>query len=152
MEKPERERCKYFEGNEERDGCSAPLCPLQLHPIRKWFADEEICRSRKYQSLPWVKKQKKIASLELTADDEYFDNEILDSIKSITKTLQGVNPDLQDGKEKWLNQRKEKRAEVAEKRRNNKATNGKKSPTPRVQGRTKNGKTHGYTNRGDNNC
>jgi hypothetical protein len=41
--------------------CSAPLCPLDIRlKKRVWYADEDVCRSRKYGLNRWVKKQRSI--------------------------------------------------------------------------------------------
>jgi hypothetical protein len=102
--------------------CSAPLCPLadNLKDLVS-YPDEEICRARKFQSLPWIKKQKRIAKLGLTIDDGFFTVEMLNSIRAITKNLKGADPSDFDSGAKWLKQRAEKRAMVSQKRRNNKA-------------------------------
>jgi len=41
--------------------CSAPLCPLDTGlKHRVWYADEDVCRSRKYGQHRWIKKQRSI--------------------------------------------------------------------------------------------
>jgi len=88
-----------------------------------FYGDEQICRVRKFQSLPWIKKQKRIARLGLTIDDGYFSHRMLTSIRAVTKNLKGADPDDFDSEEKWLKQRLEKRATVSQRRWNNKASN-----------------------------
>jgi hypothetical protein len=41
--------------------CSAPLCPFDIRlKKRVWYADEDVCRSRKYGQHRWIKKQRSI--------------------------------------------------------------------------------------------
>jgi hypothetical protein len=41
--------------------CSAPLCPLDTGlKHRIWYADEDVCRSRKNGQHRWIKKQRSI--------------------------------------------------------------------------------------------
>jgi len=105
--------------------CSAPLCPLDPSSLANgvFYGDEEICRARKFQSLPWIKKQKKIAKLGLSVDDGFFTVKMLTAIRTITKNLKGADPDDFDSEEKWLKQRLEKRVRVSQKRGNNKSGN-----------------------------
>ena len=47
--------CTLFEN------CHAPLCPLDPASLKGvWYADEEICRSRAYANLPWIRGQRKM--------------------------------------------------------------------------------------------
>ena len=103
--------------------CEAPLCPLQENAMiyGVWYADEKICRARKFQSLAWVKRQKRIARLGLTADDGFFSVKMLESLNRTTKSLRGADPDDFNSEAKWLKQRAGKRATVSQKRRNSKA-------------------------------
>jgi len=113
--------CPHF------DTCSSPLCPLA--PNLKdliCYPDEEICRARKFQSLPWIKKQKRIAKLGLTVDDGFFTVTMLNAIQVVTKNLKGADPSDFGSEAKWLKQRAEKRAMVSQKRRNNKAKQNQK--------------------------
>lgn len=110
------EQCKLFEE------CEALLCPLDENSKKHgfWYADEDICRARKFQGLPWVKKQKRIAKLGLTCDDGFFTVEMLEAIQAVTRNLKGADPDDFGSEEKWLKHRAEKRAMVSKKRRNKK--------------------------------
>lgn len=119
------EKCGLFEG------CDAPLCPLQQNTLEGglWYPDEEICRARKFQSLPWIKKQKRIAKLGLTPDDGFLPVSMLTAIQVVTKNLKGADPDDFESEAKWLKQRAEKRATVSQKRGNTKAGKGKKLVT-----------------------
>jgi len=112
--------CPQFEA-----GCSAPLCPLDPSSLANgvFYGDEEICRGKKFQSVPWIRTQKKIARLGLTINDGYFSHKMLTSIRAVTKNLEGADPDDVDSEEKWLKERLEKRATVSQKRGNNKASN-----------------------------
>jgi len=41
--------------------CSAPLCPLDIRlKKRVWYADEDVCRSRKHGKNRWIRKQRSI--------------------------------------------------------------------------------------------
>jgi len=106
------------------EDCEAPLCPLQENTLEGalWYADEEICRARKFQSLLWIQKQKRIAKLGLSVDDGFFSLKMVNSIRAITKNLKGADPNNFNSEEKWLKQRLEKRAMVSQKRGDNKAT------------------------------
>lgn len=112
--------CRQFEL-----GCSAPLCPLDPSSLANgvFYGDEQICRARKFQNLPWIRNQKKIARLGLTIDDGFFTVKMLSSIGAVTKNLKGADPDDFDSEEKWLKERLQKRATVSQKRGNNKAMN-----------------------------
>jgi len=72
-----------------------PLRPLQQNTLERgvWYADEGICRARRFQSLPWVKKQKRIAKLGLRVDGGFFTIRMLDCIQVITRNLKGADPD-----------------------------------------------------------
>jgi len=107
------------------EGCSAPLCSLDEDSLHCgiWYPDEEICRVRKFQSLPWIRKQRRIAKLRLSVDDGFFTVKMLTAIWTITKNLKGADPDDFDSEEKWLKQRLEKRVRVSQKRGNNKSGN-----------------------------
>lgn len=95
------EQCRLFET------CEAPLCPLDKTSIEHavWYPDEEICRARKFQSLPWIQKQKRIAKLGLTWEDGFFTVKMLKTIQVVTKSLKGADPDDFGSEEKWLKQR-----------------------------------------------
>jgi len=45
------------------EGCSAPICPLDPQSLELgiWLPDEPICRSKKYGTAKWIKRQRKIA-------------------------------------------------------------------------------------------
>jgi len=87
MENIEHINCPKFEG------CSAALCPLadNLRDLI-WYPDEDICIARKFQILPWVKKQKTIAKAK-APEDRYFTVEMLGAIKQVRKGIEGVSPD-----------------------------------------------------------
>ena len=84
--------CRYFES------CDAPLCPLDPDiDKRTWFADEPICKCRKFAKLLWRKNQRKIAKV---ADFEtgYFTKKILNKRMTVRKGIKGLNPDLPPAK------------------------------------------------------
>jgi len=107
------------------ENCDAPLCPLDPSSLANgvFYGDEEICRAKKFQSVRWIRTQKKIAKLGLTVDDGFFTVGMLTSIRAVTKNLKGADPDDFDSEQKWLRHRLEKRATVSQKRGNNKASN-----------------------------
>ena len=96
MNKPQD--CKYFAV------CSASLCPLDenLHK-RTWYPSEPICRCRCFQSLLWLRKQKRIAKV-TDENAGYFDHEMLNRNFRVSKGLKGLNPDKEENpqKQRWL--------------------------------------------------
>ena len=84
----------------------APLCPLQ-EPFLKttiWYGDEQICQSENFQNVSWVKKQKMISELGLTAEDGFFTIRMLNTLRAISKNITGANPDDPNAETKWLKQ------------------------------------------------
>jgi hypothetical protein len=95
-----KEKCKYC--NE----CNAPICPLDAESLNNslWYSDEDICKVKKFNTLFWVSRQKKIKFLSITPDT-YFTTEMLSRKFRMGKKLKGLDPDG-DAKtelEKWLN-------------------------------------------------
>jgi hypothetical protein len=95
----------------------------------RWYADEQICKAKKFQNLPWIRKQKRIARLGLAVDDGFFTVRMLNSIQAtaITKNLKGADSDYLISELKWLEQRAEKRASAEQKKRSGKAAQSKVS-------------------------
>lgn len=94
------------------DDCESPLCPLDATSLEFgiWFGDEAICRAKHYQSLDWVKAQKRIAKLRLGADDGFFNVAMLAAVKQPRPGLKGLNPDMEIGQSKnaekrWIAQK-----------------------------------------------
>jgi hypothetical protein len=120
--------CNLFELCETPE---APLCPMRQTTVEhgRWYADEQICKARKFQNLPWIRKQKRIAGLGLTVDDGFFTVRMLNSIQAtaITKNLKGADPDYLISELNWLEQRAEKRASAEQKTRSRKAAPSKVS-------------------------
>jgi hypothetical protein len=85
----------------------APLCPLQEHTIRYgiWYPDEAICRAKRFQEVPWIKKQKQIAKRKLSADDGFFTVRMLNALRVLPKEIKGANPDDPNPEETWFNER-----------------------------------------------
>lgn len=83
-----------------------------------WYGNEPICRSKKFQDLPWVKKQRKIASLKLAEDDGYFTVRMLNSLHqaAITRKLEGANPSATDPEAEWQSKFSQKRTMATTKR------------------------------------
>jgi hypothetical protein len=96
----EKDKCKLFES------CSAPLCPIDEESLRVgiWYSDEEVCKLREYQSLPWIKMQKKIAKVK-ARPDRYFTLSMLKRNCVVKRGIEGLDPD----KEKRENARQLKR-------------------------------------------
>lgn len=120
--------CNLFELCETPE---APLCPMRQTTVEhgRWYADEQICKARKFQNLPWIRKQKRIARLGLTVHDGFFTVRMLNSIQvtAITKNLKGADPDYLISELNWLGQRAEKRASAEQKTRSRKAAQSKVS-------------------------
>jgi len=87
-ERTEKIECQKFEE------CSATLCPLDEISMSGgiWYSDEEICQARKFQRLPWVKKQKLVVKAG-ASNDKYFTVEMLENKKQIRKGIEGIDPD-----------------------------------------------------------
>jgi hypothetical protein len=92
--------CKYFEG------CSAPICPIDAGAAQAvWFADEPVCR---LHDLPeWVKRQRKIAKICVSATAGFFTLPMLERRCVIGKKITGIDPDATGAERKiaeedWL--------------------------------------------------
>ncbi len=96
--------CNLFEPCESPE---APLCPLQQESVADgiWYGNEPICRSKKFQEFPWIKKQRKIASLKLAEDAGYFTTRMLNCLhmSAITSKLRGADPNSPEPEKEWLN-------------------------------------------------
>ena len=114
--------CRLFEG------CESPLCPLQENTVQYgiWYADEGICKARKFQKLPWVIRQKRIVKQGLTYEDGYFNVRMLEAIQAVTKGLKGADPDDVKSENRWFLERVKMRERVSQKRAYNKASKEKK--------------------------
>lgn len=94
------ENCKHW------DVCSAPICPLDTKKNLQgycWYADEEICRSREFSGLAWIRNQKKIAK-RTKDNNKYFNFEMLNRNCRITKGIIGLDPEKDEIPQlkKWL--------------------------------------------------
>jgi len=89
--------------------CSSPLCPRDQISLKEgiWYPDEEICRSRHYGNLPWIRAQRKIARV---AASGYFTVEMLTRLVVIRKGIVGLDPNLPEEPQlrAWLQKRAEK--------------------------------------------
>ncbi len=114
--------CNLFEECQTPD---APLCPIQENTVRHgiWYADEPICRAKKFQNLSWIKKQKLISKQKLKLDDGFFTVRMLNELQVIPQSLRGADPSDCDAEAKWLNERAERRLMHSRRRVNNKAAN-----------------------------
>lgn len=87
--------------------CTAQLCPLEADLVHHlWYPDEEVCRSRKFSGLSWLKTQKKIAKLKLNPDIGYFTVDMLELIDRVSRGIKGAHPDKPHSKDRWIEQRK----------------------------------------------
>jgi len=85
--------------------CSAPLCPLDRASLLNgiWYPDEEICRSRAFGNLAWIRQQGKIAKC-ASRTDRYFHPEMLQRNCIVKKGIAGLDPDEVEKPQlqKWL--------------------------------------------------
>ena len=80
--------CTLFEN------CHAPLCPLDPASLKGvWYADEEICRSRAYANLPWIRGQRKIGRVRVKG---YFTLEMLRRNCIVKKGIAGLDSDSEE--------------------------------------------------------
>ena len=102
--------CTLFES------CFAPLCPLDPASLKGiWYADEEICRSRTYASLPWIRGQRKIGRVGARG---YFTLEMLQRNCIVKKGIAGLDPDAVEEPQlqRWLADHPERRGMSEEKK------------------------------------
>ena len=76
---------------EECGAPDAPLCPVQEKTLKNgiWYADEPICQAERYQHLPWIKKQRQIASMKLKAEDGFFTIRMLSALQVVPRNIKG---------------------------------------------------------------
>jgi hypothetical protein len=73
------------------EDCLAPLCPLDPSSLKGiWYADEEICRSRTYRNLAWIRGQRKIGRVRAGG---YFTLEMLRRNCIVKKGIAGLDSD-----------------------------------------------------------
>ena len=105
--------CNLFEPCESPE---APLCPLQIESVVHgiWYGNEPICRSKKFQKISWIKKQKKIANLRLTEEAGYFTIRMLDNLhtNAITSKLKGADSNSLEPEEDWLRNQKKNQYQI----------------------------------------
>lgn len=104
--------CPQFES------CSAPLCPLDLIDNAAWSPDEEICAGHNYSTLPWVRRQRKIAR-KVRNKDYFFTIDMLNQNCTLTVATEGIDPDANLAATKtlvktWLKKHPEKKAKTKE--------------------------------------
>jgi hypothetical protein len=98
-------QCRLYET------CLAPLCPLDRCSLNGiWYCDEEICRSRTYGNLPWIRAQRKIAKVKAGG---YFTLEMLNDIRTARKGMTGLDPneDEKSQLQRWLDLHEKKRSD-----------------------------------------
>jgi hypothetical protein len=102
--------CTLFES------CHAPLCPLDAASLKGvWYADEEICRSRTYANLPWVRGQRKIGRVGARG---YFTLEMLRINCIVKRGIAGLDADAEEEPQlrRWLADHPERRGMSEEKK------------------------------------
>ena len=97
------------------ESCSAPICPM-FGSSGIWFPDEEICTSRNYSALPWIKRQRKI-SRKVRNKDFLFTYEMLNHNCIVTVATEGLDPDADFADtetlvKRWLKKHSEKKAKT----------------------------------------
>ncbi len=86
-----RKMCPKYEG------CSAPLCPLDVNSLQNiiWYPDEEICKFKPFGGLLFIRNQRKIANK--TGDvTKYFTYDMLNRKFIIKKGITGLDPDKEE--------------------------------------------------------
>jgi len=104
-------QCRLYET------CLAPLCPLDRCSLNGiWYSDEEICRSRTYGNLPWIKAQRKIARVKAGG---YFTLEMLNDIRTARKGMTGLDPneDEKSQLQRWIDLHEKKRSDRGKRRK-----------------------------------
>lgn len=95
---PETECSKY-------EHCTAPLCPLaEGLEHHCWYPSEPICSSRRFTALPWVRRQRRIAALQID-DGAFFTVAMLKSLHRVGKRTTGADPDAPNSEAAWLRRR-----------------------------------------------
>ena len=109
--------CNLFQ---ECETPEAPLCPIRENSVSHgiWYPKEAICRGKRFQDLPWIKNQIRIANLGLTTDDGYFTVRMLNSLQAtdFNKNLKGADPNCPDAEYTWFQQRPEKKISTPQKK------------------------------------
>jgi hypothetical protein len=98
-------QCRLYET------CLAPLCPLDRGSLNGiWYSDEEICRSRTYGNLSWIRAQRKIARVKA---EGYFTLEMLNDIRTARKGMAGLDPneDEEIQLRRWMGLHEKKRSD-----------------------------------------
>jgi len=96
------------------DTCCAPFCPLvkDLSNVI-WYADEEICKLRKYANLQYIKTQRKISKKDKKAKT-YYTFEMINRNFIVKTGITGLDPEkVKLGKEeanvkKWIEGHRER--------------------------------------------
>ena len=82
--------------------CSAPICPLNFLKDSVWCPSDEVCKSRDYSNLDWIKDQKKIAK-KAKDRSKYFTFQMLNRNCRITKGIIGQEQENEGPQlKKWL--------------------------------------------------
>lgn len=88
--------------------CEASICPEDRESLTagRWFPDEGVCVSRRYSSLPWVRRQKAIAKLAKRYDiDGCFTRKMLEAVVQVRRGIEGASPNRQGSEAAWLRTR-----------------------------------------------
>jgi len=104
-------QCRLYET------CLAPLCPLDRCSLNGiWYSDEEVCRSRTYGNLSWIRAQRKIARVKAGG---YFALEMLNDIRTARKGMTGLDPneDEKSQLQRWIDLHERKRSDCGKGRK-----------------------------------
>lgn len=128
------------------EDCSAPICPLQQNTIdgNIWYPDEDICIAKRFQTLPWIKKQKAIAKIN-APNDRYFTMEMLEAVRQVRKGIEGINPDqpleqARAAERTWIKEKKGGRVIANQNSKHSLVTRAKKDDLASVGKQAKGGR------------
>ena len=90
-----KQRIKTQKDCRRFNDCEAPLCPLDERSLRAgiWYSNEQICKSQKFATLRWIKRQKRIVKRGISPD-RLFTVSMLESSRRIQRGTSGLNPEL----------------------------------------------------------
>jgi len=104
-------QCRLYET------CLVPLCPLDRCSLNGiWYSDEEVCRSRTYGNLSWIRAQRKIARVKAGG---YFTLEMLNDIRTARKGMVGLDPNEDEKTQirRWIDLHEKKRSDSGKRRK-----------------------------------
>jgi len=69
-----------------------------------WYTDEDVCATKEFRSLNWVRKQRKLKKARRKG---FFNLEMLEALGN--KTVDGIDPDSNQTVEAWVRERTRRR-------------------------------------------